>query len=186
MSTVATAILLVLALVALNQVRAGTVGPWLRSKVLNAADPNRPGPSAAATAATTPGAGQTGGWLTPTSGSVSSPFGRRDGRDHEGIDFAAPAGTPVRAARAGSVTWAGGRGTAGNAVIIEHSDGWSSRYYHLSTVAVRRGESVKAGAAIGEVGSTGRSTGPHLHFEIRRGGTPVDPAPYVGAAVGVS
>jgi murein DD-endopeptidase MepM/ murein hydrolase activator NlpD len=190
----ATAILLLLAAVAFNQVRAGTFGTWLRSKVFNAGDPNRR-PSSLADGLEDQGAGgssvtpagvQTGGWLTPASGPVSSPYGPRNGRMHHGIDLAAPTGSPVRAARAGRVTWSGSKGTAGIAVEIDHGDGWSSRYYHLSRSRTRVGATVGAGELIGDVGSTGRSTGPHLHFEIRRNGSSVDPAPYVGASAAVA
>jgi murein DD-endopeptidase MepM/ murein hydrolase activator NlpD len=116
-----------------------------------------------------------------TTGVVSSGFGARvdplDGHvhTHGGVDVAAPAGTAVGAARAGVVTRAERAGTYGNLVVVDHGDGTETRYAHLGSIAVRRGEPIGAGAVIGTVGSTGRSTGPHLHFELRVDGEPVDP-----------
>lgn len=116
-----------------------------------------------------------------TKGVVSSGFGARvdplDGHvhTHGGVDVAAPAGTAVGAARAGVVTRAEPAGTYGNLVVVDHGDGTETRYAHLGSIAVRRGDPIGAGAVIGTVGSTGRSTGPHLHFELRVDGEPVDP-----------
>lgn len=120
-------------------------------------------------------AGAAGGWLRPTSGPMTSPFGPRNGRNHDGVDIAPPMGTPIVASRAGRVTFAGVMGGYGNAIDIDHGDGYQSRYAHQSRFAVGVGQTVAAGQTIGFVGSTGQSTGPHLHFEIRRGGTPIDP-----------
>lgn len=96
---------------------------------------------------------------------------------HNGVDFAAPTGTPVRAARAGIVRSAGWRGAAGKLVVIDHLDGHTSAYAHLSEIrdGLAAGDPVLAGSKIGEVGTTGRSTGPHLHFVVRRHGRPLDP-----------
>jgi len=110
---------------------------------------------------------------------VSSPFGPRWGRMHEGLDIAAPTGRPVRAAKAGVVTIAAASGAYGNLVVIEHAPGEQTRYGHLSAFAVQKGAPVSIGQVIGRIGSTGRSTGPHLHFEIRFGGLAVDPLPYL-------
>jgi murein DD-endopeptidase MepM/ murein hydrolase activator NlpD len=118
------------------------------------------------------------GRLSSLFGSRADPMGGGEGF-HEGIDIAAPEGTPVRAAAAGAVLAAGPMGGCGNAVVIDHGAGLSTRYCHLSATARRRGERVGAGEEIGCVGSTGRSTGPHLHFEVREGGVAMDPAGYL-------
>ncbi len=94
---------------------------------------------------------------------------------HKGIDIGAPAGTPIAAAADGVVTWAGERGGYGRLVVIDHGDGVETRYAHQSRLDVVPGQRVTAGQTIGAVGSTGRSTGPHLHFEVRLGGEAVDP-----------
>ena len=87
---------------------------------------------------------------------------------HRALDFAAPKGTPVYAAKSGTVRFAGyNKGGYGNLIIIDHAEGYSTYYAHLSKILVSEGDHVKAGEKIGLVGSTGRSTGPHLHFEIR-------------------
>ncbi|UFJ41353.1 M23 family metallopeptidase [Brevibacillus humidisoli] len=98
---------------------------------------------------------------------------------HRGIDLAAESGTPVVAARAGKIVFADENGSAGNEVKIDHGDGTKTRYLHLDSIMVRRGQFVEAGELIGSVGSTGRSTGPHLHFEFHVNGRPVDPAFYL-------
>ncbi|MEW5738126.1 MAG: M23 family metallopeptidase [Myxococcota bacterium] len=96
-------------------------------------------------------------------------------RAHTGVDLAAPEGTPIFAAQAGVVLSAGPRGGYGNAVEVSHSDGTTSLYAHASAVAVHPGQRVRAGEVIATVGSTGQSTGNHLHFEVRVDGRPVDP-----------
>lgn len=96
---------------------------------------------------------------------------------HAGVDLAAPRGTPVRAAAAGAVVFSGDKGTAGNLVELRHRDGTRTSYAHLENVRVRAGEAVTAGQVLGAVGSTGRTTGPHLHFAVERAGEAVDPAP---------
>lgn len=122
----------------------------------------------------------------PVSGySVGSAFGMRvdpiegDHRMHRGVDIGAPEGTPIVAAGGGEVTWAGPRGSYGNLVVIRHDDRTETRYAHQSDVLVSAGERVAAGQIIGEVGSTGRSTGPHLHFEARVDGEAVDPVAWL-------
>jgi lipoprotein NlpD len=107
---------------------------------------------------------------------VSSRYGRRWGRLHEGIDLAAPLGTPVRAARAGAVIYAGStlRGY-GNMVVIQHDGDFLTAYAHNSALLVRVGQRVKAGEVIARVGQSGRATAPHLHFELRKGQAPQDP-----------
>lgn len=96
-------------------------------------------------------------------------------RMHNGVDWAAPRGTPVIAAGGGRVTFAGGKGEYGNTVIIEHGGGWQTFYSQMSRIEVREGDCVASGAPIGSVGSTGLSAGPHLHFEVLQGGSPIDP-----------
>jgi len=125
-----------------------------------------------------------GGFAPPVSGKVSSGFGWRNvsvngNRYHAGVDLAAPLGTPVRAARTGIVTRAGWWGTYGNVVTLDHGDGSETRYAHLSAVLVRVGQALRQGDVLGRVGSTGASTGPHLHFEVRFDGRAVDPLPYL-------
>jgi peptidoglycan hydrolase-like protein with peptidoglycan-binding domain len=116
-------------------------------------------------------------FLRPVHGPVTSPFGMRWGRLHAGIDFGAPTGTPVGAGGRGTVVAAGwNSGGYGNLVVIQHRLGYQTWYAHLSSVSVSTGQGVSGGTRIGAVGSTGHSTGPHLHFEVRHNGTPVDPA----------
>jgi murein DD-endopeptidase MepM/ murein hydrolase activator NlpD len=119
-------------------------------------------------------------FLRPVHGPVTSPFGERWGRLHAGIDFGAPSGAPVGAGGRGTVSFAGwNSGGYGNLVVIDHRLGFQSWYAHLSRVSVPPGQRVSGGTRIGAVGSTGASTGPHLHFEVRRNGTPVDPSGYL-------
>jgi murein DD-endopeptidase MepM/ murein hydrolase activator NlpD len=132
------------------------------------------------------GAAAGGGVLArPTTGRFSSGFGPRvdplgAGQGfHAGLDIAAPAGQAVSAAAAGEVIHAGPAGTYGNMIAVRHPDGTETRYAHLSAVGVKVGQHVDAGTPIGAVGSTGHSTGPHLHFEVRQGGKAVDPRPYL-------
>ncbi|HVM14572.1 MAG TPA: peptidoglycan DD-metalloendopeptidase family protein [Egibacteraceae bacterium] len=119
--------------------------------------------------------------LWPTDGALTSGFGYRTHpifktrRMHAGIDIPAPTGQPIFAAADGVVSSAGVRGGYGNVVVIDHGEGLSTVYAHQSRMTVSTGEDVDAGDVIGHVGSTGWSTGPHLHFEVRLGGTPVDP-----------
>ena len=120
-------------------------------------------------------------FLRPTSGYLSSGFGYRkdpfSGRVqfHRGIDLAAPLGTSVRATLDGAVVSTGWEPILGTFVVIRHQIGYSSIYGHLHQVFVSRGSAVTRGQRIGSVGSTGRSTGPHLHFELRRRGMPINP-----------
>ncbi|WP_165611845.1 peptidoglycan DD-metalloendopeptidase family protein [Cognatiyoonia koreensis] len=124
-----------------------------------------------------------GGFTTPVAGTLSSPFGPRHHpilrqvRLHAGVDWAAPTGTPIVAALDGKYAVIGDGGGYGNVIYINHANGLQSRYAHMSKFAdaARVGKPVRAGEVIGYVGTTGRSTGPHLHFEIRRNGEPIDP-----------
>ena len=114
-----------------------------------------------------------------TNWNITSNFGYRWGRLHAGTDVGVPQGTTVRASRGGQVVTAGWVGGYGNCVIIDHGDGVSTRYGHLSQVLVSVGQYVDQGDQIALSGNTGRSTGPHLHFEIRINGEAVDPMPYL-------
>jgi murein DD-endopeptidase MepM/ murein hydrolase activator NlpD len=121
----------------------------------------------------------------PVPGAITSGFGNRVhpilgyARAHTGVDMHASAGTPIEAAAAGTVVMAGWNGGYGNCVIIDHGNGLATLYGHQSRVAVSQGQHVSTGQVIGYVGSTGLATGPHLHFEVRKFGTPVDPTPYL-------
>ncbi|MEH2026026.1 murein hydrolase activator EnvC family protein [Nostoc sp.] len=127
----------------------------------------------------------TGVMAYPSDASTSSPFGWRMHpilgyrRFHAGLDFAASYGSKIRAADSGTVIFAGWYGGYGRAVIIDHGNGITTLYGHTSELYVTEGQAVERGQAIAAVGSTGFSTGPHLHFEVRRNGTPVDPANYL-------
>ena len=115
------------------------------------------------------------GFLWPVRGPVTSPFGPRNGGFHTGIDIAVPYGTPVHAARAGTVIQAGWDSGYGYAVIISHGGGVTTLYAHNSRLLVKVGQEVSQGEIISYSGSSGNSTGPHVHFEIRLNGIPVDP-----------
>ena len=97
--------------------------------------------------------------------------------NHPGFDLAAVTGTQVAAAARGTVVHAGPAGTYGNLVTVRHDNGFETRYAHLSAVDVKVGDVVEAGQDVGKVGTTGYSTGPHLHFEVRHDGVAIDPAP---------
>lgn len=115
------------------------------------------------------------GLIWPTSGPVTSTFGMRWGAMHQGLDIAPPYGTGVYAANTGVVIYAGGQGGYGNLVLVDHGGGFVTAYAHLSGFAASEGQTVSRGELIGYVGSTGDSTGPHLHFETRIGGVAQDP-----------
>jgi murein DD-endopeptidase MepM/ murein hydrolase activator NlpD len=115
----------------------------------------------------------------PANGPVSSPFGQRWGRLHAGIDMPLPVGTPLRAADSGRVAIAGFVGGYGNYTCIQHTATLSTCYGHQSRLGVSEGQSVSQGQVIGASGNTGNSTGPHLHFEVRISGNPVDPMGYL-------
>jgi murein DD-endopeptidase MepM/ murein hydrolase activator NlpD len=125
------------------------------------------------------GAGSPSGpvaFLRPVRGPIGDGFGHPGGRRHDGIDFPVPAGTPIRAAGRGTVIVAGwNSGGYGNWVIVKHRLGWDTRYAHMSRIAAYVGEPVSGGTLLGYVGSTGYSTGPHLHFETRLNGVPMNP-----------
>ena len=118
-------------------------------------------------------------FLPPVPGPIGDGFGApRAGHLHTGVDFPVPYGTTVTAAGVGTTIFAGwNSGGYGNLVVIQHRLGFTSWYAHLSSITTWVGEQVEGGTRIGYVGSTGNSTGPHLHFEVRRYDTPIDPAP---------
>ncbi len=119
------------------------------------------------------------GMRWPASGTVTSGFGYRWGRLHAGIDIGSGTGSPIRAAKDGTVIFAGTQGGYGNVVIIDHGGGLTTLYAHQSRIATNDGADVNAGDLIGYVGSTGHSTGPHLHFETRVSGSPQNPLRYL-------
>jgi murein DD-endopeptidase MepM/ murein hydrolase activator NlpD len=125
-----------------------------------------------------------GGFAFPVGGRVTSPFGMRFHpvlhryKLHTGIDFGVGTGTPIHAAGNGVVVHAGWWGAYGNAVIVDHGGGITTLYGHMSRVLCSRGQSVGRGTVLGLVGSTGWSTGPHCHFEVRKNGVPVNPMSY--------
>ena len=119
------------------------------------------------------------GLIWPTSGRVTSEYGYRWGRMHQGIDIGAGTGTPIRAAKAGEVIFAGTQGGYGRTVVISHGGGFSTLYAHQSSIAASDGQSVSQGQVIGYVGNTGNSTGPHLHFETRVNGAAQNPRAYL-------
>ena len=103
-----------------------------------------------------------------------------DGRNHKGIDFAGNTGSPLFAAKAGKVSFAGWDGAYGYAVVIDHENGYQTRYAHAHALCVSKGDVVKQGQQVATLGNTGRSTGPHLHFEILKNGTQYNAAPFIG------
>jgi murein DD-endopeptidase MepM/ murein hydrolase activator NlpD len=122
------------------------------------------------------------GWpVDPRVATFSSSFGaRRGGSWHQGIDLSAPKGTPVWATADGTVVAAERDGSYGRMVVIDHGNGFSTRYAHLKRIKAARGERVRRGDTLGTVGASGRASGSHLHYEVLRDGVPVDPRPFLG------
>jgi murein DD-endopeptidase MepM/ murein hydrolase activator NlpD len=118
------------------------------------------------------------GWVSSRFGPRRDPFGG-GWRQHRGVDIAAPHGTRVYSVQDGRVAAVGSSGVLGKYIMVAHFAGYSSLYAHLSRIYVARGEGVSGGATIGAIGSTGRSTGPHLHFELRRGQLHLNPADFI-------
>jgi murein DD-endopeptidase MepM/ murein hydrolase activator NlpD len=125
------------------------------------------------------------GWLRPVPGRVTSGYGNRTHpvygtvRLHAGVDLAGATGTPIRASRGGTVAFVGWMSGYGQTVIVYHGDGLGTLYAHLSSFSVAQGTSIPQGTVVGGVGMTGTATGPHLHFEVRRNGTPQDPCGFI-------
>jgi len=128
-----------------------------------------------ALATATPSIWPTHGWLTSPMGYRTDPVNGESGDFHPGLDIAGERGQPVYATAAGKVTFAERHGTYGNLIVIEHGYGLETRYGHLQSFSVAKGEQVKRGDVIGQVGSTGRATGKHLHYEVLANGTLLNP-----------
>ncbi|MNR82463.1 Murein DD-endopeptidase MepM [compost metagenome] len=132
-----------------------------------------------------PAAPDSGRWQWPVSGSKTSNYGNRkhpitgEHKLHSGMDIGAATGTPVHTVKSGRVTFAGWNGGYGNYVVVDHGGGLQTAYAHLSKINVSNGQNVGARDVVGKVGSTGQSTGPHLHFEVKKNGSFVDPAAYL-------
>ena len=122
----------------------------------------------------------TGTYRRPYFGIISSRFGARWGRQHTGIDYSGKMGDPINAADGGTVIFAGTDGGYGIIVKISHENGYETWYGHMSEFTVKKGQTVAKGDLIGKIGNTGNSTGPHLHFEVRKNGVPQNPETYVG------
>ncbi|MFO7172648.1 MAG: LysM peptidoglycan-binding domain-containing M23 family metallopeptidase [Bacillota bacterium] len=138
-----------------------------------------PGAKVPRPAAPRAAASRSEGWIWPVRGPITSRFGPRWGEFHAGLDIGASRGTPVVAVRSGRVVQAGWNGNYGYSVLIDHGDGTQARYAHASRLLVEKGQWVRQGETILLVGSTGRSTGPHLHLEILVNGRPQDPLKFL-------
>lgn len=157
---------------------AGAGSSGARSPGTRPADP-RSSARATGSGRVVPVAAGGGSWARPAVGPLVSRYGPRWGRVHRGIDIGARNGSVIRAASDGVVTLARWWSGYGNAVVVDHGGGLTTRYGHSSQLLVLPGDSVVAGQPIALVGSTGRSSGPHLHFEVRVGGTDLDPLPFL-------
>jgi murein DD-endopeptidase MepM/ murein hydrolase activator NlpD len=158
------------------------VGAGAGSEESGSSSDETPSETSPTTTATADGC-TTGRIATPVSGTETSPFGESRGNHrHTGVDLAAPTGTPVKAAQCGTVSFSGVESGYGNLVCVQHAGAITTCYAHLSRIAASSKQTVQAGQVVGYVGCTGNCTGPHLHFEVRREGTPVDPEPYLRGA----
>ncbi len=123
-------------------------------------------------------------FVWPILGPINSPFGPRWGKFHAGVDIGSPHYQEVVAAADGEVIYANEtNGGLGKAVVIQHAQGLRTVYAHLSIIIAHEGDTVRQGQAVGGVGDTGRATGPHLHFEVRRDGVPINPEDYLPATI---
>jgi murein DD-endopeptidase MepM/ murein hydrolase activator NlpD len=127
----------------------------------------------------TPSIRPTTGWISSNFGMRDSPFFGGDARQHKGLDIAAYAGTPIRSPASGIVSYAAMNEGYGNLISVDHGHGIVTRFGHCSQIYVKVGQRVRRGDVIGAVGSTGRSTGPHLHYEVRLNGVPINPERYI-------
>ena len=125
--------------------------------------------------------GSPSGWpVAPAKVVVTAEFGApRGGSRHQGIDLAAPAGTPVQAAADGKIVFAGKDGRYGRTILIDHGGGYRTRYAHLKKIEVKQGKRVRRGDRIGRVGKSGNASGAHLHYEVLKNGVPVNPRAYL-------
>ena len=119
------------------------------------------------------------GAITSTFGYRENPFSGSDIETHKGLDIQGPYGAQVKAMAKGTVAFAGPKGGYGNCIILKHGNGFETLYGHLSKILVRTGEQIEIGQQIGNIGSTGRSTGPHLHYEIHKYGQKINPQPFL-------
>jgi len=119
------------------------------------------------------------GRITSTFGHRENPFGGSNVETHKGLDISGPLGSPVKAMAEGTVEFAGRRGGFGNCIMLKHANGFETLYGHLSRILVTVGEKIKIGQTIGNIGSTGRSTGPHLHYEIHKNGQQINPQSFL-------
>jgi murein DD-endopeptidase MepM/ murein hydrolase activator NlpD len=154
-----------------------TLSALIRARQAPPESSSSPAAPAAANAAPAKVGGSGVAW--PTNGSVTSGFGYRWGSLHAGIDIANGVGTPIRAAKGGTVILAGWNGGYGNCIVIDHGGGFSTLYGHMTRLRASDGQRVSQGDLIGDMGSTGNSTGSHLHFETRVNGSPQDPTRYL-------
>ncbi|MDP1803921.1 MAG: peptidoglycan DD-metalloendopeptidase family protein, partial [Acidimicrobiales bacterium] len=156
-----------------------TLSALIRSRQAEASRAPAPAAASAAEANAAPARVGRSGVAWPTNGSVTSGFGYRWGSLHAGIDIANGIGTPIRAAKGGTIILAGWNGGYGNCIVIDHGGGFSTLYAHMTRLRASDGQRVSQGDLIGDMGSTGNSTGSHLHFETRVNGSPQDPTRYL-------
>lgn len=145
-----------------------------------AATPRPAAPGGSPSGGSGAGGSGAGGCIWPVNGTVTSEYGSRWGRLHAGIDIAGPIGTPIVAAKSGEVIYAGQQSGYGNVVMIDHGGGLTTVYAHMASVSARDGQAVAQGERVGARGNSGRSTGPHLHFETRYGGSVRNPRGCLG------
>lgn len=119
------------------------------------------------------------GRITSTFGHRENPFGGSNVETHKGLDISGPLGSPVKAMAEGTVEFAGQRGGFGNCIMLKHAHGFETLYGHLSKILVKVGDKIDIGQMIGKIGSTGRSTGPHLHYEIHKNGQQINPQSFL-------
>ncbi len=119
------------------------------------------------------------GTITSTFGHRENPFGGENVETHKGLDISGPFGAPVKAMAKGEVEFAGVKGGFGNCIILKHGNGYETLYGHLSKILVKPGDQINIGQEIGKIGSTGRSTGPHLHYEVHKNGQKINPQSFL-------